>query len=460
MLERLPFAFKLMLTLAITVLVAVGAVAVTVNLAVARYFADYISVAAQPRVAALIPELTSYYQLHGDWAGVQEILGESRGAGMGRIPMRMVGGAMQVVLTDASGQVVADASARFLGRHLGSGVLRRALPIEVNGHTAGYLLAGIGPQEQEFTARLNVAIWGAGIAVSLVVIMLGLLLTRTALKPLHVVRDAARRFGAGDLAYRVPVSSPDEIGDVARQFNEMAEALERDERLRRALMADTAHELRTPLAIIRGQVEALQDGIFELTPENIAPIHDQAILLGRLVDDLRDLALAEAGRLPLERTEVTLDELASRVIAAFQPQAHEKGLRLVLEATSDAPDAVPQVYADPQRLEQVLANLLSNALRYTPQGGAITVKVWVDAGEVTLAVIDTGSGISPEDLPHVFDRFYRADKARSRADGGSGLGLAIARQLVEAHGGQITAQSELGKGSIFTVHLPRQDANA
>jgi signal transduction histidine kinase len=282
-------------------------------------------------------------------------------------------------------------------------------------------------------------------------ILLGLILTRSLVKPLRVVRDAARRIGAGELSHRVPVTTRDEIGDLATQFNEMAEALERDEQLRRQMMADIAHELRTPLSVIRGQVEALQDGVFALSPENIAPIHDQTLLLGRLVEDLRDLALAEAGRLPLERAEVAVDKLVRRVVEAFQPRAREKGLAL----SAELPESLPPALADAQRLEQVLGNLLSNALQHTPQGGAITVRAWGEPGWVSLAVQDNGAGIAAEDLPHIFERFYRSDKTRSRANGSTGLGLSIAKQLIEAHGGTIRVESTPGKGSTFTVRVPQ-----
>jgi len=320
----------------------------------------------------------------------------------------------------------------------------------VEERVVGYLLPRNGPQELEFTARLNQSLVWAGALASLVAIPLGLLLIRTVVRPLHAVRDAARRIGAGELSHRVPINSGDEIGEVARQFNEMAAALERDEELRRSMMADIAHELRNPLAVIQGQVEALQDGIFELSQESFAPIHAQVVLLGRLVDDLRDLALVEMGRLPLHQAEMALDDLVQRVAGASQPRAREKGLTLSVES----PKTMPPVCADGQRVEQVLANLLSNALRHTPSGGAITVRVWAEPDWVGFAVEDTGSGIAPQDLPHLFDRFYRVDKARSRADGGTGLGLSIAKQLVEAHGGEITVRSVVGEGSTFTVRLP------
>jgi len=356
-----------------------------------------------------------------------------------------------MVLADERGYVIYDPSGRYLGQSLRSSTLGDGLPIEVDGTTVGYVIAGSGPREQEFSARVNRSIIGASIVAGLVAILLGLLLIRTVVRPLGIVRDAAQRIGSGELSFRVPVASEDEIGDLARQFNEMAAALEQDEISRRKMMADIAHELRTPLAVMRGQAEALEDGVFPLTPENVAPIRDQTILLARLVDDLRDLALAEAGQLPLELSDVDLSRLVPRVIRYFQPQAQAKGLSLSV----DLAKSLPLIQADSQRLEQVLGNLLSNALRHTPEGGAIRVKAWSEAASVCFAVIDNGQGIASDDLPHLFDRFYRAGVARSRSDGGTGLGLSIAKQLVEAHGGEITVKSEFGKGATFTIRLPR-----
>lgn len=450
MFRNASFALKLTLALVAIVLVAILAVAVPVNLLVGRHFEDYVLMGMRPRMGMLVPLLQEHYARQGDWSGVEELLLANAHPGMGR-GMGMQSEAMQWILADAQGLVVGDTAGRYQGKRLGRTVLQRGLPIQVEGRVVGYLLSGSGPREEEFRAKLNQALlWAGGLAMALAM-LLGLALTRSLVKPLRMVRDAARRIGAGELAYRVPVASRDEIGDLARQFNEMAEALERDERLRRQMMADIAHELRTPLSVIRGQVEALQDGVFELSPENLKPIHDQTLLLGRLVEDLRDLALAEAGRLPLERAEVSLDRLIRRVVEAFQPRAREKGLTL----SAELPETLPPVQADAQRLEQVLGNLLSNALQHTPSGGAVTVRAWEEPGWAVFAVEDTGTGIAPEDLPHLFERFYRADKARSRANGGTGLGLSIAKQLVEAHGGQITAESTAGKGARFIVRLPR-----
>jgi len=314
----------------------------------------------------------------------------------------------------------------------------------------GYLITSSSSSEQTFVAALNRSLLVAGLVAGLVAILLGLLLTRTVVKPLQTLRDAARRIGSRDLAYRVPVTSDDDVGELARQFNDMAAALERDEELRRRMMADIAHELRTPLTVIQGQVEALQDGVFELVPANIAPIHDQVIILSRLVNDLRDLALAEAGRLPLEFGQVDIGGLITRVVASFQSQAQARRIALRV----DGEVALPPVCADAQRLGQVLANLLSNALRHTPEGGSIEVKTWGEEGAVCFSVSDTGPGIEAADLPFIFERFYRGDRSRSRTEGGAGLGLAIARQIVDAHGGQISVQSPPQQGARFTVRLP------
>ena len=451
MIRGAPLALKLALAFATIVLLAVGTVAVIVNISVGQRFQDYVATGMRPGMMALVPNLEGYYAEHGSWNGVAAVLSQAApGLGRGRGMGMMAGTGMPLILTDAQGYVVADTTGLYRNERFGASVLRRGQALQEGGQTVGYLLSADGPAEQAFRDNLNVSLLWAGALASVVAILLGLLLTRTLIRPLQIVRNAAQRIGAGDLNQRVPIDSHDEIGDLASRFNEMAAALQRDEQLRRTLMTDIAHELRTPLAVIRGQVEALQDGVFELTPEHIAPIHDQVLLLGRLVDDLRVLALAEAGRLPLEHALVSLDGLVRRVTDGFQAQALAKGLALSV----DLPTDLPPVEGDSQRLEQVLANLLTNALRHTPAGGQIQVRAWSEGPGVNLSVADTGSGIEPADLPFVFDRFYRADAARSRVDGGSGLGLAITKQLVEAHGGRITVESMPGRGTIFVVWLP------
>jgi len=456
-LKNAPLVIKLLLALALTVLIAVGGVALLVNRSVGQHLADYVSFATRPRMMSLAPDLAAYYTAHDGWDSVEQLLTEDvmmPGMGRGRGMNGFGGQQTNLVLADEQGTVVADTSRRYVGERLSASILRRSEAITVNGQTVGYLVAANGPLEQEFKDAIDRSLLWAGLGAGLVALLLGLLLTRTVVQPLRVVRDAARRIGAGELTYRVPVDSRDEVGDLAQRFNEMAAALDYDEQLRRNMMADIAHELRTPLTVIRGQVEALQDGVFDLTQDNLQPIHDQTVLLGRLVEDLRDLALAEAGRLPLELDQVDLARVTQTVVGGFHSQAQEKGVKL--SAQVDEP--MPPVRGDSQRLAQVLTNLLSNALRYAPVGGRVAVRVWADDAGAHVAVQDDGPGIPAEELPYLFERFYRANKARSRNDGGTGLGLSIARKLVEAHGGRIGVESTPGQGATFTVSLPRAEA--
>jgi len=261
---------------------------------------------------------------------------------------------------------------------------------------------------------------------------------------------AARRMGAGDLSQRVRVSSTDEIGELARAFNAMAEAVERNEALRRNLVSDVAHELRTPLTNLRGQIEALEDGLLAPSADTLRSLHEEILILSRLVNDLQDLALAEAGQLPLHRGRLVLSEAVEGALASIRAGAAERGILLHAEAGPEL-----AVDADRERLGQVLRNLLANALTHTPDGGRIEVTARAENGSVSIRVQDTGVGISAEQLPRVFDRFYRADSSRARASGGAGLGLAIVKQLVIAHGGTIGVESEPGRGAAFTFTIPR-----
>jgi signal transduction histidine kinase len=230
----------------------------------------------------------------------------------------------------------------------------------------------------------------------------------------------------------------------------MANSLHQARESRKAMTADIAHELRNPLAVQRANLEALQDGIYPLTTENLQPILEQNLLLTRIVEDLRTLALAESGQMPLERADIDLSGLVQRVVDRFQPQAARRSIGIEFQGCPDC----PAIQADPGRVEQIVGNLLSNALRFTPEAGIIELAIKCDRGDILLTVRDHGSGISPEALPRVFERFYRADKSRSREEGGTGLGLAIARQLAQAHGGTITAANHPMGGALFTLRLP------
>jgi two-component system OmpR family sensor kinase/two-component system sensor histidine kinase BaeS len=303
--------------------------------------------------------------------------------------------------------------------------------------------------------------WILGLAGAVVVLALALRWVgrRTAhrfTEPLSETMKAADALAEGDLSARVPEAGGREFGRFTRSFNRMAEALEIADRQRRELLADVAHELRTPLTVIQGNLEGLRDGVYEATPDHLDLVLDEARKLGHLVDDLRLLTLAEAGQLPLDLQVLDVGQLLADVRDTFAYQAGEAGITLeVAEA-----GALPPLVADPQRLGQVLGNLVTNALRHTPPGGVISLGADLENSDgtpqlVRLWVADTGEGIPAADLPRIFDRFWRGDPARTRETGaGSGLGLAIAKSLVEAHGGRIWAESQVDEGTMVSCFLP------
>ncbi len=296
---------------------------------------------------------------------------------------------------------------------------------------------------------------GCGLSLGLPLLVLGLAMrvTRGVTAPLADVMAAADAVAEGDLSVRVPTYGSGEFGRLARSFNRMTEELERAARQRRNLTADVAHELRTPVHIIQGKLEGVLDGVYEPTVEHIVATLEETRLLARLVDDLRILSLAEAGQLPLVREPIDLVELLTDVQTSFSGQAEAAGVDLRVKVNSDL--STTRIMADVGRLDQVLGNLTANALRHTPPGGSISLKAERIPAGARITVRDTGEGIPPEDLPYAFDRFWRGDRSRSSAGGaGSGLGLAIARQLVQAHGGQIGVESELGQGTMFFIDLP------
>jgi two-component system sensor histidine kinase BaeS len=282
--------------------------------------------------------------------------------------------------------------------------------------------------------------------------------SRRVVTPIRQMMEASQRIAAGRYQERVEAVGADELGQLAHSFNQMASTLEQTEAMRRDLIANVAHELRTPLASIKGYMEGMLDGVLSAETDTYQQIYYEADRLQRLVDDLQELSRVEAGAFKLECRPLAVGELIQQTAARLRPQFEEKGVNLVLRV----PNNLPLVQADEDRLNQVLLNLVGNALQYTPSGGAVTItaqisnlKPHIPQSELLVSIHDTGLGVAAEHLPHLFNRFYRVDKSRSRAGGGSGIGLTIAKHLVEAHGGHIWAESAgVGKGSAFSFSLP------
>jgi signal transduction histidine kinase len=281
-------------------------------------------------------------------------------------------------------------------------------------------------------------------------LLVGIALATSLTRPIRELTHATQAMARGELEQEIPVRSQDELGQLAASFNQMSAELARGERVRKQMTADIAHELRTPLSLILGHAEAIRDGVLPATPETLDIVYDEARRLTHLVEDLNTLSLSDAGRLPLHREPVSPAGLLQRAAAAHRPRALARDIALDV----DAQDDLPRISADPVRMAQVLDNLLSNAMRYTPRGGRIHLAARQVDGELRLVIQDSGPGIPPEDLARIFDRFYRADKSRQRNEGGSGLGLAIARSIVEGHGGRLWAENAPTGGARFVIALP------
>lgn len=378
---------------------------------------------------------------------------QSGGHGM-RWMGRMGQNTSRIILADRDGVVVYDWSGES-GRTLTS--LERRLAVTLlddDGELAGYVLPlATSALSREFATVLQTLrrtmILAAAVAGAWT-LFASLLVSESVAKPLRRLVAGARALAAGRLDHRIEEGGPQETRELAQAFNHMASSLQEAEVSRRELTSDIAHELRTPLTVLQGNLSAMMDGIYDMGHEEVAALYDQVLRLNRLVADLGQLAEFDAGHLTIEVAPVDLVPVVEYSLSLYRPAAEAKGVAL----TGNWPADLPAVMADVSRVGQVLANLLSNALRHTPTGGSITVAAVRAGTAVEMSVMDTGEGIAPTDLPHVFERLYRVDPSRSREHGGSGLGLAIARQLIEAMHGTIGATSEPGRGSRFWFRLP------
>ncbi len=359
-------------------------------------------------------------------------------------------------LADADGRVILPLKPKFeQGDRLNNPYPKEFQLIEFNGETIGYMLVSQDrfrrtPAESDYINRANIA-FGAGsvIAVGLAV-LLGFFMSRPIVNPLMSLTKASQAMAAGKLDQQVSIETDDEIGQLAQAFNQMSSDLDASNQQRKQMTADIAHDLRSPLAVIAGYIESMRDEVLAPTPARFDTIYSEIEHLQHLISDLRTLSRADAGELPLNLQHINPQELIDRTISTFQLQAEQKNIEI--EAVTNL--EVPPIKGDEERLAQVLGNLINNAIRHTPENGAIRLNGAKADNGVRLSIEDTGEGIPADALPHVFDRFYRVDEARQQNSGESGLGLAIAKSLIEAHGGTIEVFSRVGFGTRFDIFLP------
>jgi len=322
-----------------------------------------------------------------------------------------------------------------------------------HGYTMMSPIGMIGLPEQEFLASVHEALIWVGTGILVVGLITSYALARSITVPLLKLNSAVEKISQGDFSQKVEVSAKDEVGKLAVAFNQMAENLASNNQLRQRLLADIAHELKTPLAVIQGNLEVMLDGVIEPDKEQLQSLYEETIHLNTLIKDLRDLSLAEAGQLRLEKQPTDVNQIIIRVSSMLKPLADEKDINLINELGE-----IPSVIIDAARISQVMYNLLTNAFRYTPQNGIIQVATGMEEFErrdwVVISVADTGSGIAEQDLPYIFNHFYRADQSRTRTSGGSGIGLAIVKQLVDIHDGRVFVTSKLGEGTTVKIYLP------
>jgi len=415
----------------------------------------------------LVSDLEDCYQEKQSWDGCSDLLqmtggaqgNMSRGMGEGRMGNHSPGNweRQHIQLLDKEGVVVADTQDSIPSQPKDISSLQGLIPLHNQGEVVGYLLPEnqfpfTQQQESYLISRLNKAAITSAAIAGVIALLLASYLSYPLLQPVRKLTAAAEKVKQGDLEQRVAIKGDTELTTLGRVFNQMVSSLESTAERRKALTADIAHELRTPLSVQQAHLEALQDGIYDLNQENLRPIQEQNQTLIRLVDDLRTLSLVDAGELRLEPTETDLNQLVAKVVSRFEPQVQKKDLQIDIIFPPDS----PLITIDPQRIEQILINLLSNAVRHSPEGHIIQIEIKMHKEYVNLTVHDQGEGIPEEEIPFIFERFFKSSTSRKRDDGGTGLGLSISKKLAQAHGGNLEVQNHPEGGAVFLLTIPNQ----
>ena len=441
LLRKLSFQTKLVATLLLVVLLVTALGYALIKIAVDRAFADLAAREGRAYDQWVRTLILRYPGQRGGFEGIGQFLeGAPRPLGF--------------LLADPQGRVVLARDESLVGRTLSRQELASGAAIELPDGMRWTLVplsrVPAYPLHDRFMEAVDRSLWIAGGVVAVLALVLAWALIRHFTGPLRRLSAAAHRIADGDLGVRVEAAGGDELGRLSRSFNAMAESLEQAEQAKRQMIAAVAHELRTPITVLRAAVEGFEDGVLEPTPENLSALKDKIHLTARLIEDLQQLALADMGQLSLQLEPLAVGEVVADIASLVGPQVEDGGVRLVVDVPAD----LPPVTADRHRVQQVLLNLLANALRHTPAGGEIRISARYEGSGVEVTVCDSGPGLSEEDLGHLFDRFYRGASARA-AGPGAGLGLSVAKAIVEAHGGRIWVENRPEGGACFHFTLPR-----
>lgn len=458
---KLSISTKLFVAVLASVLFVILSMGLANGWSFGRGFLDYMNEQALLRMTPVLPRLASAYEHEGSWEFLRnqpdrwfQIMRPEPSEDFAKqerptLPTSdLTGAVFRIALLDQQKKLVMGYPS------IADDALLR--PIEVAGKTVGWLAvtpfqnvteAG-GERFRQYLLRTSLAM---GVLSLLLAMLIAWWIARTLLEPVKRVAAATHRLAAGEYSNRVAVSSSDEVGQLARDFNQLAYTLERNEQMRREFMADVSHELRTPLSVLRGELEAIEDGVRTLDQASMKSLQGEVGMLSKLVDDLYELSLADVGALTYRKSECVLNDLLESCVAMFQERLNALQLRVEL----DLPAQPLRVMADPKRLQQLFTNLLENTVRYTDPCGVLRISAAIDGDEARIEFLDSGPGVQAQQLPRLFERFYRGEASRNRASGGAGLGLAICHSIALAHGGNLTADHSPLGGLWLTLHLPR-----